>query len=67
MGKTIDETITTLGDFRHATRDLKDNIQLFIQDIQLGETSGPLVEVTEIQLILPKNENDTACLVLRCV
>jgi hypothetical protein len=63
--KNLDETITTLGDFRHATKSLKDGIQIYIQEV--GEDLQPLIEVTEIQLILPKKIGDEPFIVLRCI
>lgn len=67
MEKKIDKHITTLGDFRYATKDLKDSIQLYIQDVNFREGVGPLVEVTEIQLMLPKKFTEDPYIILRCV
>ena len=67
MGKQLDKTITTLGNMRHATRDLKDDIQMYIQPNDLHGDASALTEITEVQLVLPKEEDEEPYLVLRCM
>ena len=62
MGKKLDQTITTLKDFRYATRDIKDEVQLYVQ--LPDETS--LIEITEVQINLAKNEEESEFLILKC-
>ncbi len=66
MDKQLDTTITTLKNFRHATKELQGKVQIYAQlDIINGDSSA-LIELTEVQLILAKNENEEPYLVLRC-
>jgi hypothetical protein len=66
MSKELDTTITTIGHFRHATKSLNGEMQIYMQNTGNGVDDSALVEITEIQLTLPKNENDEAYLILRC-
>ena len=61
MGKELDTTITTLGNFRNATKLLLDDLQLYVNI----EDSGPLIEVTDVQLVLPKEKDDESYIILR--
>ena len=65
MDKKIDETITTLKDFKHATDWLNPEAQIYVQvNGQYGDDSV-LIEITEVLLRLPKNEKETPYLILR--
>ena len=64
--KSLDETITTLGNFRVATEKLHDGTQMFVQLTGHGDDDSALIEVTEMQLVLPKHRDDEPYLILRC-
>ena len=67
MKKELDKSISTLGNFRNATKGLSGKMQLYIQAGGGGFVdSSVLVEVTEIQMNLPKNNDDSQYLILRC-
>jgi len=66
MPKQLDTTITTIGHFRHATKSLNSDLQIYMQNTGNGVDDSALVEITEIQLVLPKTEEDKAYMVLRC-
>ncbi len=61
--KKLHETITTMGDFRIATKDLSNEIQIYVD----ADTSGyqALMEITEIMLELPKTEGQKPTLILQ--
>ena len=66
MAKEMDKEITTIRDFNIATRGLSDSIQMYVQRVSHGELE-PLQEITEVQLVLPKKEDDKPYLILRAV
>jgi hypothetical protein len=66
MSKKLDDNITTIEHFRHATKSLNGDMQMYIQNTGNGYDDSALVEITEMQLILPKKETEDAYLVLRC-
>lgn len=63
MSKKLDETITTIENFRTATKHINGNIQMYVQ---LSEDDSNLIEVTEVQLVLPKMDFEQPTLILRC-
>lgn len=64
MTEKLDREITTVGDFRFATQSIVDEkTQLYVQ----LDNSSSLIEITEIQLNLPKTKNQKPFLVLRCI
>ena len=66
MSKKLDQSITTIKNFRHATEHLNGNIQMYIQlDKDIYTPNSDLIEITEVQLVLPKDENEASYLVLR--
>ena len=65
MSKKIDETITTIENFNHATKSINPQTKMYVQLV--GEELGDLVEITEIQLVLPKTFEDKPYLILRAV
>jgi hypothetical protein len=65
MTKKLDQEITTLDNFRHSTKDLNGNLQMFVQNTHYDDDSGALIEITEVQLILPKTSEEEPFLVLR--
>lgn len=66
MPKSLDMNITTLKGVRHATKDLNGENQIYVQLTGHGDDDSALIEITEIQMVLPKNENEESYLVLRC-
>ena len=66
MPKSLDSTITTLKGLRHATKELNGENQIYVQLTGHGDDDSALVEITEVQMILPKDEEDESYLVLRC-
>lgn len=62
MLKNYDVTITTVGDLQYALEDVKDDVKLYAEDYN----TETLVEITEIFLVLPKNEKEDPYVVLRC-
>lgn len=66
MLKEIDASITTISDFRNATKSLDGDIQIFIHKIESGELTA-LGAITEIQLNLPKTSEEEPFLILRAV
>ena len=66
MPKSLDSTITTVGNFRHATKDINPHLQIYVQLTGQGDDDSALIEITELQLILQKKEDDDSYLVLRC-
>jgi len=66
MSKKLDDTITTIKDFKFATRCIDERSQIFVQLTGLGDDDSTLIEITELQLVLPKNETEAPYLVLRC-
>ena len=66
MSKTLDNNITTIKNFRHATSSLNEELQMYIQLTRLGDDDSALIEITEIQMVLSKEENEKPYLVLRC-
>ena len=64
--KELDETITTLENFRHATNGLSDRTQMYVQLTGYGDDDSALIEITEVQMILPKTSSEDPYLVLRC-
>jgi len=65
MPKSLDTSITTIKNFKHATKDLKESMQIFVQLTGHGDDDSALIEITEIQAILPKDDNADTYLVLR--
>jgi len=61
MGKKMDDSITTVGDFKYATRNAKDDTQIYLE----YPDSLALLEITEIMMQLSKNENERSCVILR--
>ena len=55
----IDSTITTLRDFRHATKEETNDLQIYVET-----ESGNLIEITEVVKILAK-AGDKPYLILR--
>jgi hypothetical protein len=64
--KKLDENITTLKNFRHATQTFSGDIQIYVQVNEPGGEPSALIEVTEIMMNLPKNESDEPYIILRC-
>lgn len=67
MGKELDKEITTLRNFRVATNGLKGELQMYIQTNSPGDNPSALIEITEVQLVLSKHEDEESYLVLRCM
>jgi len=65
--KKLDESITTIKNLRYATQDVPDSTQLYVQFMTASGDWSSLIEVTEIQLNLPKDKNDVPMLILRSV
>jgi len=66
MSKKLDQSITTIKNFRHATSHLNGDIQIYIQiDHDIHTSNSTLIEITEVQLVLPKNDNEASYLLLR--
>jgi hypothetical protein len=65
MSKKLDTEITTLGNFNHATKDISKSIQMYVQMTHFNEDTGALLEITEVQLVLPKSIEEEPFLVLR--
>jgi hypothetical protein len=59
--KKLDRTITTIQDFKKATEILNPNLQLYTEDVD-----GILTEVTEILMVLSKEEGENPYIILRC-
>lgn len=57
----IDNTITTLGDFRRATKEEKGELQVYVE----LEDGSPLIEITEIIKVLAKSTTGKPYIVLR--
>ena len=57
----IDETITTIKDFKNAVCGINDNFQMYV----LPHDTDSLVEITEVMLVLPKKLHMEPYLVLR--
>jgi hypothetical protein len=57
----LDSTLTTMGDFRRATKELKDDVRMYVDHPDFPS----LIEITDIMLHLPKDDNDRTCLILR--
>jgi len=56
--KRLGETITTVGDLRNALSGVADGIQVYV--MRMDESSMvEVVEVTELLLCLPKQEDET--------
>jgi hypothetical protein len=66
MPKSLDQNITTVGNLQHATKPLNKSLQMYVQLTGLGDDDSALIEITELQLVLPKKEGDDSYLVLRC-
>lgn len=64
--KSLDETITTIKGFKHATQGISEDLQMYVQLTGLGDDDSALIEITELQVVLPKHEGDDTYLVLRC-
>jgi hypothetical protein len=65
MAKKLDNKITSLKDFRYATKELKGDTQIFVSVSHPFDDPSVLIEVTEVEMILPKNEDEKAYLILR--
>lgn len=65
MPKPLDSDITTIGNFQHATKGLPKDMQIYVQLTGQGFDDSALIEITEIQAILPKKDEDDTYLVLR--
>jgi hypothetical protein len=61
--KKLDESITTIRNFEHAVKGLSKDMQIYIQDA--FNDNSALVEITEIQVILPKTDQEEPFIVLR--
>jgi hypothetical protein len=66
MPKSLDKNITTLNGIRHATQHLNGENQIYVQLTGYNDDDSALIEITEIQMVLPKDENEEAYLVFRC-
>jgi len=66
MSRSLDSEITTIGNFNHATNGLNKNLQMYVQLTGLGDDDSALIEITELQVVLPKKDDDDSYLVLRC-
>lgn len=66
MPKSLDSEITTIKNFKHATRGISEDLQMYVQLTGLGDDDSALIEITELQIVLAKKEDDDAYLVLRC-
>lgn len=66
MPRNLDSTITTIGNLEHATKGLNKSLQMYVQLTGQGDDDSALIEITEVQMILPKNDEEGSYLVLRC-
>jgi predicted rRNA methylase YqxC with S4 and FtsJ domains len=58
--KKLNMTITTLGDFRNATKNLDDDLQLCVCD----RSMDTLDEILEVMLVLPKTDEENPFLII---
>jgi hypothetical protein len=56
----MEDTITTLGCFRRATKAEKNDLQIYVQN-----EDGSYTEITEITKVLPKRSDEKSYIVLR--
>lgn len=56
----MDDTITTLGCFRQATKEETNDLQIYVET-----ESGSLIEITEILKVLAKSSTGKPFIVLR--
>ena len=64
--RELDENITTVGNFSHATKDIPDSTQIYVQMTGPEYNDSVLIEVTEIQHVLPKMQGGDSYVILRC-
>jgi len=66
MSRNLDSEITTIKNFKHATQGISEDLQMYVQLTGLGDDDSTLIEITELQVVLPKKDGDDSYLVLRC-
>jgi len=57
----MDDTITTLGCFRQAIKEEKNDLQIYVET----ESGGPLMEITEVTKVFAKRSDEQPYIVLR--
>jgi hypothetical protein len=66
-GKQLDKTITTIKNFNYSIKGIPEDTQMYIQVTGPEYNDSALIEITEVQLNLPKDADDVPTLILRCM